>query len=102
MTARGFSPLMVGCMVLFGLTAAAQDTTKLEQRGRALVERHCSRCHAIDITGSSCHAGVHVRSSRRGRNSCRSAIDPTPAIVRTSNYRWSNESKIDCLGFPDP
>ena len=52
MTATVFSPIL---LVLFGLTAAAQDTTRLEQRGRALVERHCSRCHAIDITGSSTH-----------------------------------------------
>src|SRR5215475_10219221 len=55
MIPKVFSPLMVSSMVLFGLTAAAQDTTSLEQRGRALVERHCSRCHAIDITGSSPH-----------------------------------------------
>ena len=55
MTARGFSPLMVGCMMVFGLTAAVQDTTRLEQRSKTLVERHCSRCHAIDITGSSTH-----------------------------------------------
>jgi mono/diheme cytochrome c family protein len=55
MTAKVFSPLMVGCMMVFGLTAAAQDTTRLEQRGKTLVERHCSRCHAIDITGSSTH-----------------------------------------------
>ena len=37
------------------MTAAAQDATSLEQHGRELVERHCSRCHAIDITGSSTH-----------------------------------------------
>ena len=55
MTVKVFSPLMVGCIVLFGLTAAAQDATSLEQHGRELVERHCSRCHAIDITGSSPH-----------------------------------------------
>ena len=55
MIPKVFSPLMVGSMVLFGLTAAAQDTTSLEQRGKTLVERHCSRCHAIDITGSSPH-----------------------------------------------
>jgi len=55
MTAKVFSPLMVGCMMVFGLTAAAQDTTRFEQRGKTLVERHCSRCHAIDITGSGRH-----------------------------------------------
>jgi mono/diheme cytochrome c family protein len=55
MAAKVFSPLMVGCMMVFGLTAAAQDAPRLEQRGRALVERHCSRCHSIDITGSSTH-----------------------------------------------
>ena len=55
MTVKVFSPLMVGCIVLFGLTAAAQDATSLEQHGRELVERHCSRCHAINITGSSPH-----------------------------------------------
>ena len=37
------------------MTAAAQDATSLEQHGRELVERHCSRCHAINITGSSPH-----------------------------------------------
>ena len=52
MTATVFSPIM---LVLFGLTAAAQDASELDQRGRALVERHCSRCHAIDMTGSSPH-----------------------------------------------
>ena len=52
MTATVFSPIM---LVLFGLTAAAQDATSLEQHGRELVERHCSRCHAINITGSSPH-----------------------------------------------
>jgi|SRR6516165_10415079 mono/diheme cytochrome c family protein len=55
MTANVFSSLVVACMMLFGLTAAAQDAPRLEQRGRALVERHCSRCHAIDISGSSTH-----------------------------------------------
>ena len=55
MTVKVFSPLMVGCIVLFGLTAAAQDATSLEQHGRELVERHCSRCHAINISGSSPH-----------------------------------------------
>ena len=55
MIAKVFSLLMVGCMVLFGLTAVAQETTRLEQRGKTLVERHCSRCHAINITGSTPH-----------------------------------------------
>jgi mono/diheme cytochrome c family protein len=53
MTATVLSAIM---LVLFGLTAAAQDTTRLEQRGKTLVERHCSRRHAIDITGSSPHS----------------------------------------------
>jgi cytochrome c len=46
--------LMTGFVVLFSLAAAAEDT-KLEQRGRALLGRHCSRCHAVDPIGSSPH-----------------------------------------------
>jgi cytochrome c len=55
MTPKIIPPLFTALVVASALAAAAQDATRLEQRGRALVERHCSRCHAIDITGSSPH-----------------------------------------------
>jgi cytochrome c len=45
-------------IVLLGLPAAsrasAQDRADLE-RGRSLVAAHCSRCHAIERTGTSPH-----------------------------------------------
>jgi mono/diheme cytochrome c family protein len=49
------APLIAGFAVLYGLDAIAQDSNRLELRGRALVEMRCSRCHAIDATGSSPH-----------------------------------------------
>ncbi len=33
--------------------AFAKDTTAAKLEGRAIVERHCARCHAIDKTGQS-------------------------------------------------
>jgi len=55
MLAKTLLPLITGFMLLFTAAAAAQDAS-IEQRGRALVDRYCSRCHAIDRTGSSPHA----------------------------------------------
>jgi cytochrome c len=37
------------------LALAAQKNVEMEQQGRALVESHCSRCHAIGRTGTSPH-----------------------------------------------
>jgi cytochrome c len=54
MRLRLIPTVTAGVMLLSALAAAAQDA-KLEQRGRALVGRHCARCHAIDSTGASPH-----------------------------------------------
>jgi mono/diheme cytochrome c family protein len=35
--------------------ASAQDDTALKMRGHALLATNCSRCHAIEPTGSSNH-----------------------------------------------
>jgi mono/diheme cytochrome c family protein len=55
MVAKTVLPLITGFLLLFTAATAAQDAG-LEQRGRALVGRLCSRCHAIDRTGASPHA----------------------------------------------
>ena len=55
MTFKVMPPLIAGLVAVSALAAAAQDASELDQRGRTLVERHCSRCHAIDMTGSSPH-----------------------------------------------
>src|SRR5262245_26204219 len=75
-----------------GSLAAAQDNANLTQRGHALLESDCSRCHAIERTGTSPHrqappfrnlgqrypveflaealAEVSLPASRTCRNSC--------------------------------
>jgi cytochrome c len=55
---------MVRLAILFLLVATsaalAEDgsPSPLEQRGRALAEKMCSQCHAIDKSGRSPHAGA--------------------------------------------
>jgi cytochrome c len=44
-----------GVALFANIAAAAQDSGAIEQLGRALVSANCSRCHAIDPTGSSPH-----------------------------------------------
>ena len=38
-----------------GLTPAAAETSLIE-KGRAILEANCSRCHAIGLEGTSAHA----------------------------------------------
>ena len=53
--AMAIVPLIAAFVAMAGPEAIAQDSNGIEQRGRALVEMHCSRCHAIDPTGASSH-----------------------------------------------
>jgi cytochrome c len=47
--------LLMCASLSWTVPAAAQDNTDLKQRGHALLEAHCSRCHAIETTGNSPH-----------------------------------------------
>ena len=48
-------PLIAAFLGLASTAVIAQESTRIEPRGRALVEMHCSHCHAIDPTGASSH-----------------------------------------------
>jgi mono/diheme cytochrome c family protein len=38
--------------------ALGQDDATLEKRGKALLTKNCARCHAVERTGESPHAGA--------------------------------------------
>lgn len=43
----------IAALSLAGTTASAQELNPLEQRGRALLTKLCSNCHAVGRTGRS-------------------------------------------------
>jgi cytochrome c len=50
---------LAGAVLLLSTSvAAAEDTSPLEQRGRAIAERMCAQCHAIGRQGKSPHAAA--------------------------------------------
>lgn len=52
--AAGKTPLLVAALLL-GLSAAAQGAGpgELKDRGKALLQKNCGRCHAVGETGDS-------------------------------------------------
>jgi mono/diheme cytochrome c family protein len=47
--------LIAAAVGLYALAAAAQQDGALEQHGKALLLANCSRCHAIERSGTSPH-----------------------------------------------
>ena len=45
-------------LALFSAYSGAMAFSAAEQRGHALLEKMCARCHAIDRTGTSPHVGA--------------------------------------------
>ncbi len=45
--------LTIGVMVCLSATANAAISSQLRNRGKALLQENCGRCHAIDAVGSS-------------------------------------------------
>ena len=45
--------LVAICLVALPAAAQAADPATLRSRGQALLQQHCSRCHAIGATGNS-------------------------------------------------
>ena len=56
MSAR-FAPhavgLSVGLLLCLPATLDAADPSKLEARGKAILQEKCGRCHAIEVVGES-------------------------------------------------
>src|SRR5262245_22249452 len=50
--------LVMLAAVALGGSALAQDRAAMEQRGEALLAKHCARCHAIGRGGESPHAAA--------------------------------------------
>ncbi len=49
------TPSLLAVILLLGLSAAAQaaNPSELKNRGQALLQKNCGRCHAIGATGDS-------------------------------------------------
>jgi mono/diheme cytochrome c family protein len=50
--------LIAGLLLISSAASAAADTGALRKRGKAILEQHCSRCHAIGPVGASPLAGT--------------------------------------------
>ena len=53
---RSYQPLLGACLALLWLALPAQAADKnMAEKGQALVEENCARCHAIGKEGDSPH-----------------------------------------------
>jgi len=82
------APAISALLILFSWTPTlAQDGSKLEHRGELLLNKNCSRCHAVARTGISPH--------------------PSAPPFRTLGQRYSIDSLAEALaeglytGHPD-
>jgi mono/diheme cytochrome c family protein len=45
--------LIVGLLLCLATTSNAADSSQLRQKGKAILQENCGRCHAIEATGRS-------------------------------------------------
>jgi mono/diheme cytochrome c family protein len=60
---------------VFLSSALAQDDKELLKRGRQLVTKNCSRCHAIGRTGTSPHPGAPAFRTLASRYQIESLVE---------------------------